>query len=682
MHGAALAVCGAVSVAAAQPLVAEDTWLHLALGAAYAASGPWLAADPFLFTAAGPPAPAAWLADVALHGVARGLGLQALRLVHALLVAAILAAGWRLLRRASGSRAFASAGSALFAALSAYRLFQLRPELVTILAALLLLRFVLESASASAPAPRSRAAWIALGFALWANAHGGFVLGLALLGAAALGALPAALSRAAPRARAVRLAAALVAGFAGSLVNPAGLRQHGLVFAAGGSTPELAIIADEWAPLRLLALPAANLPPSPVAWAAVWGLCIATPCAVALQLRAHRQRGAAPPDAALLAAAALSLAAMLSAVRLSWLGITPLLAIAGAVRALARPGFAAPRTARWGAAVAALALVPAFARYGDWPMISRGIQPAVYARPYPPEKFHAHAVWFLRDAGVEGRLWNDYQSGGFVSYWLAPRLRAFVNGSLNVPAEVMVDGAAVRARAGARPGERFTELLDRYEIDLFFGVGAPVIARANQPARQTTAHLEHTAGWMLVFRNADSGVYLRDAERNRANLARVIDYYARAGVPFDPQRGFDADAAIAAAPGWAERHGLVPVDFGAAAPARRAEALALLGLYARAAALDRERLWRAPRSLPAARRLVWSLVRDRRAAESLAPAERLAAIAPPHDALSRLLIDTARAVGALSADDAASRVARLPLFTEPALHRILAAYRAPEARPR
>ncbi len=674
-------------IAVGQPLVAEDTWWHLAIGASYAASGPWIAEDPFLFTAAGPPAPAAWLADLALHAVAREVGLSGLRGLHALLVAGILAASWMTLKRASGSRVFASGGTALFVALSAYRLFQLRPELASILAALVLLSLVLRSAST--PAPRIHPAWTALFFALWANAHGGFVLGLALLGAAAAGEWLASLlpgSPSATRARAWRLAVALLLGLAGSLVNPAGIYQHGLYFAAGSGTPELAFVADEWAPLHLFAVPAANLPPSPLAWVLVWGLWVATPCAVGLHARArHRRETVSLPelDPALLAAAAMSLIAMLSAVRLLWLGIAPLLVIGQAASAL---GFTASRQRRfaaWPAAIAVALLAPAFARFGDWPMISRGIDPAVYHRPYPPEKFHAHAVWFLRDAGLEGRLWNDYQSGNFLSYWLAPDLRMFVNGSLNVPAEVIEDGIAARAREGARPGERFVDLLDRHQIDLFFGTGAPVVARANRPARHTTAHLERTPGWILVFRNVDSGVYLRDAERNRTNIARVADYYARAGIPFDPRTGFDAGAVIRVAPDWAERHGLLPAEFRATAtPARRAETDALLGLYAQAAASDREQLRGTPGSLSAARRLVWSLLHDGRAAESLAAAEHLAAIAPPQDELSRLLVDRARRIPTLSADDAASLVARLPLFTEPALRRALAAFYAPEARER
>lgn len=691
MHGAAIAVAGAVIVAAAQPLVAEDTWWHLAIGAVYAGSGPWLAADPFLFTAAGPPAPAAWLFDVGLHAVERALGFTGLRALHALLAAAILAAAWCGLRRASGSRAFASLGAGLFAALAAYRLFQLRPDLVTILATIAVVRGLVGKRGRSAAL---RLAGTALCFALWANTHGGFVLGLALLGAAALATAAAALRGTAPpetRARARQLGAAWAAALLGSLANPIGLRAHALYFAAGAGTPDLGQIADEWAPLHLLALPVAHLPPSPTSWAIVWALWIATPAAVLLHARARRAgRTPVALDPALLAVAALSLAAMLAAVRLVWLGIAPLLVIGQAARAL---DATARRAGAWATAVAAVLLAPAFARFGDWPRISRGIHPAVYHRPYPPEKFHAHAVWFLRDAALEGRLWNDYQSGNFLGHWLAPRLRMFVNGSLNVPPEVIADGAAIRARAD-RSGETFADLLDRYAIDVFFATGVPAIPRANQPTRYTTAHLEDTPGWLAVFRNADSAVYLRADARNHANLERVKANYAREGIPFDPQRGFDGAAVIRASPQWAAAHGLLPADWReleaagrSARPAERqtarariATVYAMLGRYEQAAAIDREILASAPRSLRAARELTWSTLHLGRPEEMLAAADRLAALSPAPGTLAHALVEAARALPALDPDAARALVAQLPLFTEIESQETLAAFMAPPAR--
>jgi hypothetical protein len=619
--------------------------------------------------------------------VQRVAGFAGLRVLHAGLVAAILAVAWRALRRASGSVAFASLGAAAFASLSAYRVFQLRPELVTILATALLLGGLVRGPAA---ASRARLAAFALGFALWANAHGGFVLGLALLGVAALAAAASALrADAAPEARdrARDLAALCAAAWLGSLANPSGLHAHALYFTAGRSTPELAMIVDEWAPLRLFALPLANRPPSFASWAITWALWLLAPLAVGLHARAWRtSRASDPPDPALLAAAAAGLAAPLTAVRLAWLGIAPLLVIARAWRALGGP---ARRLAAWACALATAAVAVAFARVGDWPAISSGIDAAVYTRPYPPEKYYAHPVWFLRDAGVEGRVWNDYLSGNFLAYWLAPALRAFVNGSLNVPPDAIADGTAIRART-----PRFTEILDRRAIDVFFAIGTPVIPRANHPARYTTAHLEDTPGWLTVFRNVDSAIYLRTNERNRANLERIAAHYAREGVPFDAARGFDALAVIRASPTWAASHGILPADWRALqaaarsdrfeesspARARIATVYALDGLYEQAAAIDRELLAAAPRSVRAARRLTWSLLHLHRPEETREAARQLAALAPERGTLAYSVALAARTMPDLDPDAARALLARLPLFTESESRATLAAFAAPEAR--
>ena len=326
-------------------------------------------------------------------------------------------------------------------------------------------------------------------------------------------------------------------------------------------------------------------------------------------------------------------------------------------------------------------------------MISQGVGRASYSRPYPAIKYFAHAVWFLRDAQLEGNLFNDYSAGNFLSYWLAPRMRVFVNGSLNVPRHVMTARQTIRQR-GWQSDEAFADLLDRYGIDVFFGTGEPVMPDENRPVISTTTHLEDTPGWILVFRNIRSAVYLRANERNRSNLERVAAWYAREGVPFDPVRGFETDRVLREAQPWAIEHGLVPthleqLEWAAhsldpslrpAAQERLASIYAALGLYARAEAIDRRLLRSDPRSIPAARRLVWSLLHQGRSAESLEAADRLAAIAPPGDGLSRMLIDTTRHRSAVSDGQAAALVALLPVFTESEGQWLRAGFREPEAR--
>ncbi|MBW1687938.1 MAG: hypothetical protein JRS35_23120 [Deltaproteobacteria bacterium] len=326
-------------------------------------------------------------------------------------------------------------------------------------------------------------------------------------------------------------------------------------------------------------------------------------------------------------------------------------------------------------------------------MISRGMPRSWsgYAQPYPASKYYAHAVWLLKDAGPEGNLFNDYFMGGFRGYWLAPELRAFINGTLNVSAEAMNANRPIRERRGSAPGEDFPQLLDRLRVDLFLGIRLPQVANPNRPWFYTTGHLERTPGWITVFRNLRSAVYLRANERNRANLERVAEYYAREEVPFDPRRGFDPERVIREASRWAMEHGLVPSHFEALAAAshtldfarrrpardRLASLYAALGLYEHAIRLDRRALRAEPADVLTRRRLVWSLLRLDRATEALQAAEPLAET----DWLSHKIAAAARRYATLEdAGEAAALVARLPVFTQPQAALILSGVVPPERR--
>jgi hypothetical protein len=703
-HGAALAVGALLLVSAGQPIFSEDTWWHLSMGEAYARAGPWLPSDPLLHTAKAPPAPAAWLFDLGLHAVQRALGFQGLRALHALLVAGILALAWRSLRRFGASPALASLGALAFGAISAYRLFQLRPHLLSIGLALVVLPLLLARRE---PPSWRRVALAAALFALWANLHGAFPVGLVLLGAGVGGLVLAAALASPPQrtrlaARAGRLAIALAACALATLLNPSGLHQLALYFVAGGETPALALVADEWAHVSLLAWPTPRVPPSPLSWVALWALLLG--CVVAtrrvMRLRAapgadHAALDPALPadhaafDPALLAVTAAAWVGLLSAVRLLWLCIVPLWWLAATLRG------AGVRAAVACAAIGVIA-VPAFVAWGDWPMISRGLSLASYAQPYPANKLDGHAVWLLADSGLEGNLFNDYDQGNFLGYWLAPRLRVFLNGSLNVPPAVMQARKAVRRHRPADAGaESLTALLDRYDVDVFLGSGLPVLPPPGRPDVHTTTHLEGEPGWILLFRNLRSAIYLRDVPRDRANLERVASYYARAGVPFDPARGFDPVAVIEAAPRWAFDHGLRPGTLprieraarGRAPEPRRAalERLgtfyAALGVYPRVVDVETRRLAVEPDAIPPRRRLLWSLLHLDRTAEALAAADALEARAAADDGLSRLLIAAARRCAVLPEPERAALVSLLPVFEPAELQRVLAGIRPAAPRP-
>lgn len=699
-HLAALVVVGLLLVSAGQPIFTDDVWWHLGLGEIYAAQGPWLDLDPFLHTAQGPPAPAAWLFDLLLYGMESTAGLQGLRVIHVALVIGILGLTWLLARRAAVSAAGASLCVASFTALAAHRLIQLRPHLLTILAALLV--YWLLVADGKRPS-WGRVCLFVLLMALWANLHAAFLLGLLLPAAAVVGLLGASLFRAAAERasdlrRARRLAVALGVGALATLVNPGGLETHLLYWSGGEQAPVLSRVLDEWSPVDPFSLPSANAPVTPLAWGFVWFLLAATACAAASALWRwpRRAAGRGAPDPALLAMSFASLAMLLAAVRFLWLGIFPLLAFSQWLAA-APPASHAQRVGRgWAIAGVALLLVPGFLYWGDWPRISRVLSWPRYFEPYLAAKYHGHAVWLMRDAQLEGRLYNDYFIGNYLSYALAPDLRVFVSGSLNVPEATLRDSSAL-ARGVGRDDESFFEVLDRYGIDVFLGVGMPRLSSTGRSGEHTTTLLEGADGWIPIFRNVQGAVYLRVGEENRGNLRRITDYYAGIGLHFDPERGFDVEGVIREAPEWAVAHGVIPAEFGrleenlfSSRPAIRREArarlasvFAVIGLYERAVALDRKAVAEGPNAL-AARRLVWSLLHLGRETEALTLARDFAPRIHPADVLSAHVLETARRLAETPPDEelARSLVAALPLFTVAETRFLLQGFVEPKTRER
>jgi len=162
---------------AARPLATDDTWWHLAMGRLYAGGNLWPSEDPLLHTTVlRPPVPHEWLFQVALHGLHGAAGFQGLRGLHASAVAGIGIAAFALFRRAGGATAFAACATAVFACLSWFRLFQLRPDLVSIGAALALYALVLRPERPSGV----RLGASVLLLLVWVNSHSLFASGSSL----------------------------------------------------------------------------------------------------------------------------------------------------------------------------------------------------------------------------------------------------------------------------------------------------------------------------------------------------------------------------------------------------------------------------------------------------------------------------------------------------------------------
>jgi len=647
-----------------RPIGTDDLWWHLKLGEFYLSDGPWLASDPLLHTAReGPPAPATWLFDVFVHLADRFVGLHGLRVVHVALVGAILLLAYSLFWREARSQLAACLAASVFAIVSWYRLFQFRPELLSILLAFVLYRLLFEAGGA--PTWRRIAVATAL-LLLWANIHALYLIGPLLCLAALAGVGfrmllarwgagkgDARLSETARCGRpGGRLAAALVLGLLASSLNPGGASRH-FSFWKSSAESQIWRIWDEWAPfdpfhwsevgghMGFLPWLLTNALVVGVVLAAVWGTrrFLRRPCAETL-------RGV---DPMLLGLAASYLLAILVAIRFQWMAIFPLLFLLRSSRAAlaGQPRMLVP--ARWTIAALCVALAVAFPRLGGYGAWASGLRrPETYfSRAFDVVKYPPDGVRFLMETGVEGNLFNSYFVGSFLGYWLAPGLRGFLNHTLNVPNVIIDEVQAIEDQRGLRPTESFLDILDRRSVDFFVGQGLPM-TRWRYP-HYTTAHLEGAPGWILVFRSLRTAIYMRDDPRNRANRERIERYYEREAVPFDSERGLDVAAVLRQRPDWAVAHGMAPQEYPRLIRAREnvppavrlqildrlGQSYAAIGAYAEQVELDRSLLALRPNTKSALRRLVYGLLRLDRPKDAQSAASRLLQL-DPGDPRSRI----------------------------------------------
>jgi len=151
-----------------------DTWWHLGAGRWMAENRQLLTTDPFSLTRAGEAwTNPSWLAQLLLYGIYRLGGLPGLNVLTALMVTLAFACTWPVMEGPGLLRAFVLVGAAAVSGVY----WSARPQIVSFaLAGACLL--VLEKGRFD------RKWWIAVPvlLALWANIHGGFIIGLLLVG--------------------------------------------------------------------------------------------------------------------------------------------------------------------------------------------------------------------------------------------------------------------------------------------------------------------------------------------------------------------------------------------------------------------------------------------------------------------------------------------------------------------
>lgn len=488
--GCVLGVCVVLALVAVyflclRPIAATDFWWQLRTGELIVRTGSIPTRDPFSWTAAGQPWTVhEWLTEVLFYllyehlprwvllGYKAGLGVVACGLV--------LARAWQRTRSlALGILA------ALLAAWVLRNYADLRPQMMSfvLLAGLLL---------ALDRYQEERAPWLPWAlpalFALWANLHGGVIVGLILL---ALWLVGQAVGRFVFRERAPGLGAlflGLVVSALAVCANPNGYQVYAYPFQVLGHPEVMDYIAEWWSPnfhnqgLRGFEVALLGTP----------GLL-----ALARQAPAERRMGDLLVLLALAHAALGSqrhtatfglVAAPLFTVGLAGLwnearGLHPTLAVAGkpAVRAAA-------------ACTLAVALIGLITAQVPRRPVAEWFDYAVRMQDFPRD-----AVQMLGDGMWPGNLYNDYIWGGYLIWELYPRRRVFIDGRAEVyyPTKAFDDEMRIHRVA---PG--WQEVLNRREVEVVLTSAHGDLARA----------LEKEPNWKLAFTGSVEVVYTRVKE--------------------------------------------------------------------------------------------------------------------------------------------------------------------------
>jgi hypothetical protein len=458
------AVVIAVAFIASWTIADPDLWGHVRFGLDILAERAIPRQDTYSFTSDRPWINHEWLAEVTMAGAYRARGATGLIGLKWLITAATLALVWRTVRRAGVRRPFAG-GLLLLAVLGAFGLIMtVRPQIFSMLLFVLQL-YMLNVAGRG---KHRVLLWTPVLFALWANVHGGWMVGLGVLGLWSAGmALSKALSW--------RWAAgATVLSALATLITPYGLELWRFLWETVGIRR-----ADisEWQPVTYA-------PVLLVPWTAAVGLVV---------LAFWRRRRSALP----LLAPALALAIL--SFRVSRLdGFFALTSVALLAPCFAGLGPERLPLSRWPARAELAVVLLMFAAGAAAAGLTAGNWAGCLTIPDPKQADdwapEAESVAFLQENALRGRLLTYFPYGQLAIWHLAPRLAVSYDGRR----ETVYSEAVRRAHLEFYSPTPDASYADRIGADYVW-----------VPRRLSVVNLLTAAGWVRIFQGTQSVVLSR-----------------------------------------------------------------------------------------------------------------------------------------------------------------------------
>jgi hypothetical protein len=456
-----------------------DLWGHLAFGRLILTQGHLPPRDIYSYSASGLPwHDHEWLSEAILALCWSGLGVVGLKLMKLAATAAtitLLAMG----AAETGAPIPLQLTVLTTGAVAIAPMLQFRPQLFDFVAlSALLLLLARESYR------RAGRLWLAIPiFALWANLHGGFFVGLAVLAVyTAVTAIEDLTAGDGPK-RAIHISGVTAACVLATLLNPDGFGNWFTVMHTLGN-PLTRAIVSEWQPLLFKIAEGWHKSPR----TAINFALVIVPFAALMLCFALRPRGS---DLALVVIAAMMGAAAYLAVRNMALAviatITPLCRHAALALEATRFGDTvalAPRRRSHEILVGAIALAIAFAT---------GLFSSRLPDGYPQPR---GAIEFMQARRLHGNVLDDFGWGEYLIFHLAPESKVFVDSRYDMvyPQAVLTDYLdffLVRPRAAA--------VLGAYPHDF-------VLLRVASPGY---GFMMARPGWRIVYRDKVAALFAR-----------------------------------------------------------------------------------------------------------------------------------------------------------------------------
>ena len=451
-----------------------DIWLHLKTGQHTFETRALAVPDPFSYTSGMGAAQYAgeevtrhfnltheWLAQIIMHLIYSVAGFPGLVLTRAVLLIVFCAlVGWMAFRRTNGF--YVSLAAAFAAAGVAFHFAQSRPFLATFVF-LAVTMAILES---------RRWMWLLPPvFLIWANCHGGFFMGWVVFGAYCGEALIRRL-RKKPVSNERQLWLVAVASFLVSGLNPNGFRVMQVLFFYRSSGIQLNNLEWQhpkfWEPSMysflllgsLLALLLAHRRTRPVDWLLYFGF------------------------------AAISLMAVRNTIFMGLAGPVLMAAYVPKWRAV-------PVTALLLAAAALLVCDVAPARASGNAFAFRA---AEWQLP-------SGAAGFIQAHQITDRMFNNYETGGYLAWRLWPTQRVFID-PRGLSEEAYADYGHILMNTDSTGGKSAEKLLRKYGIQMVVLEGFDYLSGQVHPLAVELAH-SHQTEWKLVHSDSKGVIFMR-----------------------------------------------------------------------------------------------------------------------------------------------------------------------------